>query len=68
MKKEIDMNTSDNYIPKEDIEEIKQYLLDIEQTEHCWETGEYTDKCDCEMCEHKFECSGYEGDDWEDED
>ena len=68
MKKEIDMDTSDNYIPKEDIEEIKQYLSDIEQTEYCWETGEYTDECDCEMCEHKFECSGYESDDddWED--
>ena len=69
MKKEIDMDTSDNYIHKEDIEEIKQYLSDIEQTEHCWATREYSDECDCEMCKHKFGCSGsgYEGDDddWE---
>ena len=49
-------------------EEAKQYFSDFEQTEHCWATGEYSDECDCEMCEHKFECSGYEGDDddWED--
>ena len=29
----------------------------------CWETGNYTDCCDCELCEHKHECSGYEKDD-----
>ena len=56
-----------SYIPKEDIEEIRQYLSDFDKTENCWATGEYTDECDCEMCEHRFECSGYEGDD-DDED
>ena len=29
--------------------------------EMCWLTGEYTDGCDCELCSHKSECSGYEG-------
>ena len=57
---------SDNYFPKEDIKEVEQYLKDVEMTEQCWETGEYKDDCDCEMCDHRFECSGYEGDDWED--
>lgn len=38
-------------------------------TEKCWQTGIYTDDCECEFCEHKFECSGYEGDNYdEDED
>ena len=34
-------------------------------TELCWQTGNFTDKCECEFCEHKYECSGYdsEGDD-----
>lgn len=35
----------------------------MEATERCWETGEYTDDCICELCNHKFECSGYEEDD-----
>lgn len=29
--------------------------------ELCWQTGNYTDNCDCELCSHKYECSGYEG-------
>ncbi len=29
-------------------------------TDLCWETGEYTDDCECEFCAHKNECSGYE--------
>ena len=37
-------------------------------TEKCWQTGIYTDDCECEFCEHKFECSGYEGDYDDDED
>mgnify|MGYP004458425557 FL=1 len=32
-------------------------------TDHCWQTGNYTDDCECEFCEHKEECSGYEKDD-----
>lgn len=31
-------------------------------TERCWQTGEFTDDCICDFCEHKDECSGYEGD------
>lgn len=31
-------------------------------TERCWLTGNY-DGCDCEFCEHKSECSGYEDED-----
>ena len=30
-------------------------------TDLCWETGVYTDNCICDFCEHKEECSGYEG-------
>ena len=26
----------------------------------CWATGNYTDECDCEVCDHRFECSGYD--------
>ena len=33
--------------------------------ENCWRTGRYTDECDCELCPHKQDCSGYEGDDEE---
>lgn len=29
--------------------------------EFCWQTGNYTDNCDCELCSHKYECSGYDG-------
>lgn len=31
-------------------------------TDVCWETGNYTDDCICELCDHKDECSGYEED------
>ena len=27
-------------------------------TDKCWETGEYTDDCNCEFCDHKEESSG----------
>lgn len=37
-------------------------------TELCWLTGNYTDDCVCEFCEHKGECSGYEDHDDEDDD
>lgn len=37
--------------------------LRMEPTELCWETGNYTDDCDCELCDHNFECSGYDRDD-----
>ena len=30
--------------------------------EKCYETGEYDGEY-CEMCPHKFECSGYEDED-----
>ena len=36
-------------------------------TEKCWQTGIYTDDCECEFCEHKYECSGYEDEDDEDD-
>lgn len=42
----------------------------MEANEICFRTGNYTDDCNCELCEHKEECSGYEhGDDdyYEDE-
>ena len=31
--------------------------------ENCWYTGDYTDECDCELCSHKHECSGYDNHD-----
>lgn len=34
--------------------------------EACWQTGIYEDYV-CELCPHNFECSGYHGDD-DDED
>lgn len=33
---------------------------DIFPTELCWQTGNYTDECCCEFCEHSDECSGSE--------
>lgn len=30
--------------------------------DQCYQTGNYTDQ-DCENCPHKYDCSGYEGDD-----
>ena len=32
----------------------------MSSNELCWESGEFNDNCDCECCEHKSECSGYE--------
>lgn len=29
----------------------------------CWETGHYSDKCDCNTCIHRDECSGSNADD-----
>jgi len=29
------------------------------EEEKCWETGNYTGMSDCELCSHKYECSGY---------
>lgn len=33
--------------------------------EYCWETGNYQDTCNCDLCFHKEECSGsgYDEDD-----
>lgn len=36
-------------------------------TEHCWATGEYTDDCICDFCNHKHECSGYDHDEDDDD-
>lgn len=30
---------------------------DMSPTELCWQTGDYTDECYCEFCEHSDECS-----------
>lgn len=37
-------------------------------TKKYWQTGIYTDDFECEFCEHKFECSGYEDDDYDEND
>ena len=34
-----------------------------EATERCWQTGEWSDECSCELCEHRYECSGSDADD-----
>ena len=36
-------------------------------TDECWLTGVYGD-CPCEFCEHRYECSGYDDNEDEDED
>lgn len=42
---------------------IPARLRDLESPEdYCWRTGSYLSDCDCEMCDHKYECAGYEGD------
>ena len=40
----------------------------MDATDRCWQTGNYTDDCICEFCSHKFECSGYTGDEFDDDD
>ena len=32
----------------------------------CYQTGNYTDECCCELCDHKYDCSGYDDDDEDD--
>ena len=39
----------------------------MDATEKCWITGDYSDDCICEFCDHKYECSGYEDDEDDDE-
>lgn len=34
--------------------------MNLNPNELCWQTGNYTDGCECEFCDHKEECSGYE--------
>lgn len=29
-----------------------------EANEKCWETGNYSDDCDCSVCDYKYDCSG----------
>ena len=36
-------------------------------TDLCWETGEFTDDCCCDFCEHREECSGYDKNDDDDD-
>lgn len=44
------------------IEEMKDQLEPtITPEEYCWQTGKYLSECNCEECEHKDECSGYNG-------
>ena len=35
--------------------------------ERCWETGNYSDLCVCDICEHSGECSGFEDEDDDEE-
>ena len=47
---------------------MKSYVND-EKTDNdiCWETGRYNDRCNCSACDHKYECSGSDSDDEEEE-
>lgn len=36
--------------------------------EFCWNTGRYTDECQCEICMHRSECSAGGEDEDDDED
>ena len=38
----------------------ESHMNDYDEYEYCWATGDYEGQ-DCEMCQHKFECAGYEG-------
>lgn len=42
-------------------------FLNLSPTELCWLTGNYTDDCICDFCYHKFECSGSELDEDDDD-
>lgn len=35
--------------------------------EMCWNTGDFRDGCDCMTCEHRYECSGSDLTDDDDE-
>ena len=55
-----------------EISEVKVFMgISLEEfmrmspSDRCWATGCYTDDCICEICDHRFECSGY--DDHEDD-
>lgn len=55
-------------------EEAKKVIIDMiergdvvvynhdDEYDYCYETGNYSDQI-CEICPHRFECSGYEDDD-----
>lgn len=34
---------------------------DVDYNELCYRTGHHLTMCDCEFCDHRHECSGYEG-------
>lgn len=36
---------------------------EVDYNELCYRTGHHMTMCDCELCDHRHECSGYEGDD-----
>lgn len=39
----------------------------IDYNEMCWNTGDFRDGCDCMTCEHRYECSGSDLTDDDDE-
>lgn len=41
----------------------KSSCEDMLSTEVCWQTGNYSDGCNCSFCEHQDECSGFDCDD-----
>lgn len=58
-----EQDTADGYHWKYYEENSRKGGEKMYPTEICWLTGNYTDDCICEFCEHKNECSGYEEND-----
>ena len=70
----MDYLKSEEYLSRENTcEQIwreKRYVkggLVMYPTDLCWETGEFTDDCCCDFCEHREECSGYDKNDDDDD-
>jgi hypothetical protein len=47
--------------------QVKKEKANMYPTDLCLETGEYTDDCCCDFCTHREECSGYDGEDDDDD-
>lgn len=46
---------------------MAKYSVTEDCNDRCFETGIYNDRCDCATCSHKYECSGSEYDEDEED-